>query len=49
MCRKGNPEEDIQQAMRLMENRNQNGLSVLDSIKMTGVPKAILYKKLKER
>ncbi|MHC5251097.1 recombinase family protein [Listeria kieliensis] len=46
--RKGRPEEDIQQAMRLMENRNQNGLSVLDIVKMTGVPKATVYKKLKE-
>lgn len=47
--RKGRPEEDIQQALRLMENRHQNGLSVLDIVKMTGVPKATVYKKLKER
>lgn len=44
--RKGLPEEDIQQALRLMEDRNQNGLSVLDIVKMTGVPKATVYKKI---
>ncbi len=47
--RKGRPEEDIQQALQLMGNRTQNDLSVLDIIKMTGVPKATLYKKLKEQ
>ncbi|MBC1931890.1 helix-turn-helix transcriptional regulator, partial [Listeria seeligeri] len=34
--------------LRLMNKRGDNNLSVSDIVKATGVPKATLYKKLKE-
>ncbi|EAK9512035.1 recombinase family protein [Listeria monocytogenes] len=46
--RKGQPDQQIQKALRLMNKREDNNLSVSDIVKATGVPKATLYKKLKE-
>lgn len=43
--RKGQPEENIKQALHLMNNRDSNNLSVSDIVKATGVPKATIYKK----
>lgn len=47
--RKGQPEEQIKKAIQLMENRDANKLSVLDIVRMTGVPKATLYKKISKK
>lgn len=44
--RKGQPEEQIKKAIQLMDNRDTNKLSVSDIVKMTGVPKATIYKKM---
>ncbi|HHT6743621.1 TPA: recombinase family protein [Listeria monocytogenes] len=44
--RKGKPEANIQQALYLMHNRGSNNLSVADIVKITGVPKATIYKKM---
>ncbi|MBC1502151.1 recombinase family protein [Listeria weihenstephanensis] len=46
--RKGQPDDKIKKAIRLMHKRDENNLSVSDIVKATGVPKATLYKKLKE-
>lgn len=46
--RKEQPDQQIQKALRLMNKREDNNLSVPDIVKATGVPKATLYKKLKE-
>ncbi|WP_376698967.1 recombinase family protein [Listeria booriae] len=47
--RKGQPEEQIKKAIQLMDNRNENKLSVSDIVKRTGVPKATLYKKISKK
>ncbi|MHC5251025.1 recombinase family protein [Listeria kieliensis] len=47
--RVGQPEAEVQRALFLWQNRKENGLSVSDILKMTGVPKSTLYKKLNER
>ncbi|EAC9863297.1 TetR family transcriptional regulator [Listeria monocytogenes] len=47
--RKGQPDVQIQKALRLMNKRDENNLSVSDIVKATGVPKATLYKKIKEK
>lgn len=46
--RKGQPEEKIQLALYLWENRKENKYSIADIVNSTGVPKATLYKKIKE-
>nr|WP_157012306.1 recombinase family protein [Listeria monocytogenes] len=46
--RKGQPEEKIQLAVYLWKNRKENKYSVADIVTSTGVPKATLYKKIKE-
>ncbi|MBC6310493.1 recombinase family protein [Listeria sp. FSL L7-1582] len=47
--RKGQPEEQIKKAIQLMDNRDTNKLSVSDIVKMTGVPKATIYKKISSK
>ncbi|MGK7380023.1 recombinase family protein [Planococcus sp. 1R117A] len=49
--RKGQPKQAITEALTLLNNRDQNGLSVNDIAKITGVPRASIYaeaRKLKE-
>ncbi|EUJ26921.1 resolvase [Listeria floridensis FSL S10-1187] len=46
--RRGQPEEQVQRAVILWKNRSENGLAISDIIKMTGVPKSTLYKKIRE-
>lgn len=46
--RKGQPEEKIQLALYLWGNRKENKYSIADIVNSTGVPKATLYKKIKE-
>lgn len=47
--RKGRPEKDIERGIELMSKRQENKLSVADIVKIVGVPKATLYKKIKEK
>jgi len=46
MGRKGQPDKKVQQALYLMANRNTNGMSVGDIVKVTGVPKPTIYAKI---
>lgn len=48
MGRKGQDEKQVKQAMNLFFNRKENGLSVNDISKMTGVPRSTIYAKAKE-
>ena len=48
MGRKGQPDKKVQQALDLMANRNTNGMSVGDIVKVTSVPKPTIYAKLKQ-
>lgn len=48
MGRKGQPAKKVQQALVLMANRETNGMSVGDIVKVTGVPKPTIYLKMKE-
>ncbi|MGH0680992.1 recombinase family protein [Bacillus luti] len=48
MGRKGQDEKQIKQAVNLFLNRTDNGLSVNDIVKMTGVPRSTIYLKVKE-
>lgn len=47
--RKGKDPKAIQQALSLYDNRQQNGLSVADISKTTGVPRSTIYYELKKR
>jgi len=47
MGRKGQDEKKIKQALKLYEEREVNGLSVNDIVKMTGVPRSTIYVKAK--
>jgi len=49
MGRIDQPEKKVQQALNLMATREDHDLSVADIVKMTGVPKATIYLKLKEQ
>lgn len=49
MGRKGQPAKKVQQALVLMDNRETNGMTVSDIVKLTGVPKPTIYLKLKEQ
>lgn len=49
MGRKGKDEKDIRKALKLYKEREQNGLSVNDIAKMTGVPRSTIYAKAKEK
>lgn len=48
MGRHGKPEKDVKQALKLFADREQNGLSVNDIVKITGVPRATIYAKARE-
>ncbi|CAM4358945.1 resolvase [Bacillus manliponensis] len=48
MGRKGQDEKQIKQALHLLKNRQDNGLSVNDIAKMTGVPRSTIYAKAKQ-
>lgn len=48
MGRPGQDEKKIRQAVKLFNNRETNGMSVNDIVKMTGVPRATIYRKVKE-
>ncbi|SEQ59768.1 recombinase family protein [Piscibacillus halophilus] len=47
--RKGKDPKDIQKAIKLYGERNQNKLSVSDISKMTGVPRSTIYHELKKQ
>lgn len=49
MGRKGKDEKDVNKALKLYIDRENNGLSVNDIVKMTGVPRSTLYAKAKEK
>ncbi|PGT55864.1 resolvase [Priestia megaterium] len=48
MGRKGKPTKDVEKALKLFREREENGLSVNDIVRMTGVPRATIYAKNKE-
>lgn len=48
MGRKGQNEKQVKQAVNLFLDRQENGLSVNDISKMTGVPRSTIYLKVKE-
>ncbi|WP_281659455.1 recombinase family protein [Halobacillus sp. Cin3] len=48
MGRKGKDEKDVQKALKLLRERQENGLSVNEISKMTGVPRSTIYAKNKE-
>lgn len=48
MGRKGKSERDVQKALKLFREREDNGLSVNEIVKMTGVPRSTIYAKNKE-
>lgn len=48
MGRKGQDEKAVKQALKLYADRENNGLSVNDIVKMTGVPRSTIYAKAKE-
>lgn len=45
MGRPGKAEKDIKRALELFNDRENNGMSVNDIVKLTGVPRATIYKK----
>jgi len=48
MGRKGQDEKTLRKALNLYAAREENGLSVNDIVKMTGVPRSTIYAKAKE-
>lgn len=48
MGRKGQDEKTLRKALNLYAAREENGLSVNDIVKMTGVPRSTIYAKVKE-
>jgi DNA invertase Pin-like site-specific DNA recombinase len=49
MGRKGQPKKEVKRALSLYNEREQNGLSVADIVKMTNVPKSTIYHELKKQ
>ncbi|WP_227936034.1 recombinase family protein [Alkalihalobacillus deserti] len=49
MGRVGKAEKDVKKALKLYTERESNGLSVSDIVKMTGVPRSTIYAKAKEQ
>jgi DNA invertase Pin-like site-specific DNA recombinase len=49
MGRVGKTEKDVRKALKLYADRESNGLSVNDIVKMTGVPRSTIYAKAKEQ
>ncbi len=48
MGRKGKAEKDVKKALKLYDERESNGLSVNEIVKMTGVPRSTIYAKAKQ-
>ncbi|MGE6895756.1 recombinase family protein [Priestia flexa] len=48
MGRKGQSDKQVQQAIQLFNERKDNGLSVNDIVKLTGVPRSTIYAKSKQ-
>ncbi|KON70747.1 hypothetical protein AKG34_19530 [Peribacillus butanolivorans] len=48
MGRPGQDEKKIRQAVKLFNNRETNRMSVNDIVKMTGIPRATIYRMVKE-
>jgi DNA invertase Pin-like site-specific DNA recombinase len=48
MGRPGQPEQNIKKAVKLYKDREHNGMSVNDIAKLTGVPRATIYRRVKE-
>jgi len=48
MGRVGKADKDVKEALNLYADRESNGLSVNDIIKMTGVPRSTIYAKAKK-
>ncbi|RWZ49773.1 recombinase family protein [Halobacillus fulvus] len=46
--RPGQSEKDVRRALKLYQEREQNGMSVNDIVKTTGVPRSTIYAKAKE-
>ncbi|EIO1329061.1 recombinase family protein, partial [Listeria innocua] len=46
--RTGQPEEKIRRAIAMWKNRKQLDVSISEIVEDTGVPRATLYKKIKE-
>lgn len=45
--RPSQPEKEVKRALKLYQEREQNGMSVNDIVKTTGVPRSTIYAKLK--
>lgn len=45
MGRKGKDDKDVNKALKLFKEREENGLSVNEIVKMTGVPRSTIYAK----
>lgn len=48
MGRPGQDEKEIKRAVKLYQERETNGMSVNDIVKMTGIPRSTLYAKIKQ-
>ena len=48
MGRKAQPETNIKRALHLYEERESNGMSLKDIVKLTGVPRSTIYYELKK-
>jgi DNA invertase Pin-like site-specific DNA recombinase len=49
MGRVGRAEKDVRETLKLYTERESNGLSVNDIVKMTSVPRSTIYAKIKEQ
>jgi len=47
--RPGKDEKDLNRALELYANRGENGMSVNDIVKLTGVPRSTIYAKAKQQ
>ncbi|WP_191566422.1 recombinase family protein [Metabacillus idriensis] len=48
MGRKGQPDENIKQAIKLFETREEKGMTISDISKLTGVPRSSIYVEYKK-
>lgn len=49
MGRVGKDEKSVRKALTLFDNREENGMSVNDIVKLTGVPRSTIYAKAKNK
>lgn len=47
--RPAQPEKEVKRALKLYAEREQNGMSVNDIVKTTGVPRSTIYAKIREK